>query len=106
MDHHGSPSRIVRRDVRELETLRQIIVNLDGSELPFAPNHVFDHEINLRSIERGLPSFLGKGYSERLHTFAKARFSPLPLFGGSDVLCRVRVAQSNPDPVGTQSQRS
>src|ERR1700759_3849237 len=63
MDHHGSPSRIVRRDVRELETLRQVIVNLDGSELPFAPNHVFDHEINLRPIERGLPSFLGKGYS-------------------------------------------
>src|SRR5271166_6638156 len=99
MDHHGSPRRIVRRDVSELETFRQIIVNLDGSQLPLAPNYVFNHEINLRSIKRRFPPFLGKGYSERLDAFSKARFSPLPLFGGSDVLSGVGVAQANPDPV-------
>ena len=53
MDHHGTMPGVVGADVFELETLRQVIVELDGPKLPFSAYDVFDYKVYFWAIEGG-----------------------------------------------------
>ena len=40
--------------VFETETFGQVVIDLDGAQLPFPPNDVFDDEIDFWTVESGL----------------------------------------------------
>ena len=42
---------VVRALVRQVELLRQVVVHLNGSQLPLAADGVLDHEVELRAVE-------------------------------------------------------
>ena len=54
MDHNRAVELIVCTLISEVETLGEVVVNLDGTELPAAAESVLDHKVELRTIERSL----------------------------------------------------
>src|ERR1022692_2971660 len=56
----GRGGWLSRAAVRQVEPDGEIVVHLDRPELPFAPDHVLDDEVDLWAVERGLPGLLGE----------------------------------------------
>src|SRR5438105_5382279 len=52
VDHHRSLALSVVVDVRHIEALWQVVVELDRAPLPLAPDGVDEHERQLRTVER------------------------------------------------------
>ena len=71
MDHHRSMQFSVSSLVGRIEALREVVIHLDGSQLPFATDDVFDHEVNFRTVESRFTFFLRprhtEGFCRRLH---------------------------------------
>ena len=57
VDHHGHLLGVVLVGVFELETLGQVLVNLDGTQLPATTDGVLHHKVELRSVEGSLAIF-------------------------------------------------
>ena len=53
VDHDRAVQFVVGALVRQVETLRQVVVHLDGAQLPFAADGILDHEVQLRAVECG-----------------------------------------------------
>ena len=53
VDHDRTVFLVILTGVFEFETLRQVIVHLDGTELPAATECVLDQEVEFRTIESG-----------------------------------------------------
>ena len=51
MNHDGSVLLPVCTNVREIEALGQVVVYLNGSELPLAANHIANHEVDFGAVE-------------------------------------------------------
>ena len=60
MDHNRAFLAAVSIGVLQLEALRQVVVYLDGSELPLASDGVLYHKVQLGAVECGL-AFLHDG---------------------------------------------
>ena len=58
MDHHRSLLGVVLICILQLETLREIVVHLDGTKLPTASNRVLNQEVELRTVECSLANLL------------------------------------------------
>ena len=54
VDHHRCLLRIVLVSIFQLEALGQVVVHLDGTQLPATANGILDHEVEFRSIEGSL----------------------------------------------------
>ena len=54
VNHHRSLLSVVLGGVLQLEAYRQVIVHLDGTQLPAAADSVLHHEVELRTVESGL----------------------------------------------------
>ena len=80
----------------KLEALREVIIHLYGSELPFSSESILYHEVEFRAIEcsltildDSLESLLGSSLDDSLLGF-------VPVFIRSDVfLLVIRVAERN-----------
>ena len=57
VDHDRTLLGAVGIGIFKLETLRQVVVDLDGTQLPLAAEGVLDHEVQFRAIEGGLAVF-------------------------------------------------
>src|SRR5215469_1357344 len=66
MDHERLLARAVFGDIFELETLRQVEVELDRAKLPRPANGVHQFDVDLGAIERG---FAGDGFVGNLQLF-------------------------------------
>ncbi len=88
-------SLIIRPDIGQVEPDREIIVHLHGAKLPLAPDHVFDHEIDLRAVERRLAGLFREGHVEGLGGFATGVFGLVPVGGVAGVFVRIRIPQSD-----------
>ena len=51
MNHHRAMVLTIAALVPQIETLRKVVIDLNGSKLPFSTNDVFDDEIDLWSVE-------------------------------------------------------
>ncbi len=88
VDHHRPLPLVVLVDVRQLEALRQVVVDLDGAELPGAAQRVLHHEVELRPVEGGLARLFvgvevrfGDGLADVLLGAGPERVAARVLFG-------------------------
>lgn len=85
---------VVAACVFKAETLRQVIIHLNGAKLPAASDGIFYHEIKFRAIERGLAFHL-----LCLQAFLRASlynciFGKMPVFIAADIfLLIIRITQ-------------
>ena len=71
VNHDRAVQFVVRALVRQVEPLRQVVVHLNGSQLPLAADGVLDHEVELGTVERG---FATSVKSKKNGAFHKAPF--------------------------------
>src|SRR5438874_1229013 len=69
---------VVLADVPELESLRRVVVELDGAELPAAAEEVGDVEVDLRTIERAVAGLDLVRRAGRLERFAQRALGAVP----------------------------
>ncbi len=86
VDHDRTLLASVRVGIFKLEPLRQVVVHLDGAELPFPSDGVLDHEVKLRAVERGLAIFNNGLESFLLGGLDDGVLRLLPVLVASDVL--------------------
>jgi hypothetical protein len=84
VNHDRAVFLAVGAGVAEVEADRQVVIDLDGAELPFAAQDVLDHEIDLGAVEGRLARFFGEGYAEAGGGIA-AGLSALSQLAGSPV---------------------
>ncbi len=89
VDHDRAVEAVVGALVREVEALREVVVDLDRAELPLAADGVLDHEVELRAVEGslavlhdGVEPLLRRGPDDR-------RLGLLPVLVRADVLLAV-----------------
>ena len=58
VNHHGTVLLVVGTGILELETLGQVVVHLDGAQLPAAAQSILDHKVQLGTIEGRLAGHL------------------------------------------------
>src|SRR6516162_1502882 len=90
MNHHGSAYRIIGCDVPQIESLRQVIVDLYRPQLPFAADDIFDDEINFGTIERSLAGFFHVSYTQRSSRLFQRALCVIPVFGAPHIFRRIR----------------
>ena len=86
MDHDRPVRLVVGADVREVEPLRQVVVDLDGAELPLATDDVAGEKVDLRAVERGLAPLLGERRTKGGGRGPTGVLGLVPVFRPPDVL--------------------
>ncbi len=81
MDHDWAVGVVVRSCVVEVKPLREVVVDLDGPELPFAANDVLYDEVDLGAVKGGLSGFFRVRYAEFLNGETKVGLGFVPVFG-------------------------
>ena len=63
------------------ETLRQVIIDLHGAQLPLAANHIAHHEIDFGAVKGGFTDFLGEWHTHAFGHFQQYAFSFAQFWG-------------------------
>ena len=106
VNHDRAVQFVVRALVRQVEPLRQVVVHLNGSQLPLAADGVLDHEVELGTVERGFAVLHDRIESLLLSGLHDGAFGLLPVFVRADVLLLVvGVAQRNLCRIVVELQR-
>ena len=85
VDHDGAVFLVVAADVFEFEAFGEVVVDLDGAELPTAADGVFDHEVEFGAVEGGFAVFDFGGEIFFFAGFDDGGFGFGPVFVGADV---------------------
>ena len=93
MDHHRPVGGVVVADVLQLESFGEVVVELDGAELPLAADRVADHEVGFGTVE-GRFSLAFDEWQARLgqSTLRSTRLRVVPLLVRPDVFVRPLLA--------------
>ncbi len=92
--------------VRQVEALREVVVHLDRSQLPFAADGVLYHEVELRAVEGGFAVLHDRLQPLLLGRPDDGRLGLLPVLVRTDVLLAVvGVAQRNLCRIVVELQR-
>ena len=96
VDHHGAVRLVVGADVFEFETVGQVVVHLDGAELPRTAEGILHHEVEFGAVECRFAGN-GDGFQAGLsYGFDDGAFGFFPVFVRANVLrFIVGVAQGN-----------
>ena len=86
MDHHRAVAGVVGADVGEVESLRQLEVELDGRHLPGPADRVARLNGDLRTVERSSAGVEDDRQLELVGREAQRRGRGLPLIVGADRL--------------------
>src|SRR2546428_10897831 len=86
MYHHRPLPRTVLRHVLEVETLRQLEVDLHSRVRELAPVGVLDLEVDLRSVESGFADAQLVGLAHGLERLDERTLGALPLLLGAQPL--------------------
>ncbi len=96
VDHDRTVSLVVGTNVLQFKTFGQVVVHLNGAQLPLATNGVLDHEVELGSVESSLASLLNKGHALLLTSLDDRSLGLLPVFVGTNIfLLIIGVAERN-----------
>ena len=99
VNHDWSVRRVVVADVLQVEAFGQVVVELHGPQLPLATDRVADHEVRLRSVERGLSFTLGEFEAGLLKDFAEDTLGLIPQFVGADILVGAGLTHAELDAI-------
>src|ERR1017187_396495 len=105
VDHDRPVRLVVRAAVGQVEPDGEVVVDLDRAELPLAPDHVLDHEVDLGAVERGLARLLRESDPEGPCCLPAGGLRLVPVFLLADVLARVGIAQREAHPVVAHAER-
>ena len=99
VDHHRLVAGVVGADVLAVEALgtREVVVELDGAELPLAAEGVVDDEVDLRAVESGFAEL--RLTSGEIHAAGDAFDRPLrlgPALGRADIFVALRISEAEP----------
>jgi hypothetical protein len=87
--HHRTVLLIVGAGIFKTEAFGQIVVHLDGAELPAAAESILHHEVELRTIECGFAKF-GTCFQTLLLTgLYDGLLGEMPVFIRSDIFLLV-----------------
>ena len=96
VNHYRAVELVVGTLVGQIETLREVVVNLYRTELPAAAEGVLDHEVEFRAVECGLAILHDGLQSLCLRRLNDGVLGLLPVLVRTDILrLVVRVAQRN-----------
>ena len=94
VNHDGTVLLVVASGVFEFEAFGQVVIDLNGAQLPAAADGVFDHEVKFGTVEGSLTSFLACRKSLLFAGFDDGLFGFGPNLVATDVLLLVvRVTQ-------------
>ena len=89
VDHHRTLAGAVGIDILQLEALGEVVVHLDGAQLPAPADGVLHHEVQLRAVEGGFARLHDERQALLLRGLDDAGLGLLPVLVGTDVLGRV-----------------
>ena len=96
MNHHRSLLRVILSGIFQLETLWQVVIHLDGTQLPTTTDGILYHEVELRTIEGSLANFLTSLKTLLLASLADSVLALFPNLISTDILlCILRIAERN-----------
>ena len=73
MNHDRAVWLVIGPPIVEIETLRQTVIDLNGAKLPFTPDNVFDHKVDLGAVKCRLSGLLVQAPGSRCEGVAAAR---------------------------------
>src|SRR4030095_2132162 len=86
MDDDRPVLGVVRTDVFQVESLRNLIVELNGGALPLPADRVRDIEVNLGPIERAVALIDRVRLADRVERLLELRLGVVPLLDGAQKL--------------------
>ena len=96
MNHHRSLLRVILGSILQLETLWQVVIHLDGTQLPTTTDGILYHEVELRTIEGSLANLLTSLKTLLLASLADSILALFPNLIRTDILlCILRIAERN-----------
>src|SRR5690606_24235098 len=76
VNHHRTVQFVIRSFIGKVESLRQVVIHLNGSQLPLATQRVLHHEVEFRSVEScfsifdyGIQTFVASRIDDRIFCF-------------------------------------
>src|SRR6204780_4927854 len=90
MHHQRLVARTVLAHVFELESRRQIEIELHGGELPGAPDGIHKFHVDLRAVKGGFAGNVFVGDVHALQRVGERSFGALPVFGAAGIVLRPR----------------
>src|SRR5262245_28658282 len=102
MNHRRPVRPVIGPGVFQLESFRQVIIELNGPELPLAANTIPHHKVRLGTVKRRLTLFNLKTWE--IHRFgngADRRLSLVPSVGRTNIFLRIRIAETKSNSVIT-----
>ena len=107
VDHDRAVELVVGALVRQVEALREVVVHLDGAQLPLAADGVLDHEVEFWSVEGSFAVLHDRVETLLLGGLHDGRLGLLPVLVRTDVLLAVvRVTQRNLCRIAVELQRA
>src|SRR5690554_6421248 len=89
MNHYRTVYFVIRALIFQLKTLRQIVIYLNGPELPTSSKGILHHKVKFWAIERSFAIFYLKVKPLRFGCIDNCIFCFFPVFQTSDVLFRL-----------------
>ena len=86
VNHHRTVLLVVLTHVFELEALWQLVVNLDGTQLPAASDGILHHKVKLGTIESSLTKFRAGLHALLLTSVDDSLLGCFPILVASDIL--------------------
>ncbi len=94
MNHHGPVLLVVRPDIRQIEVFGHHVIDLNGADLPLAPDGIAHHKIQLGAVESRFAFFGDGGHAALAGGFHNGPLGQFPMVIVAEVLLFVgRVAQ-------------
>ncbi len=94
MNHHRALAGAILRHVLQVKPFRQVVVHLDGAQLPLPVQGVTENEIQLRAVEGGFPGGLEIVHPQGLHRPLDGGLGGLPNGVIANVLAGLGVTEA------------
>ena len=99
VNHHRAMEFAVASLVRQIKAFREVVVHLNGAELPFSADDIANDEVDFRPVKGRLALFLRPGHAEGFSGRSASVFCFVPALWVANVLGRIRVSQTHANPV-------
>ena len=86
-------------DVFQPKPLGQVVIDLDGTQLPLAPDTVANHKVDLGTVKGSFARVFGKRFAERFRCAATGFFGKVPIGWVTDIFFRVGITQADADRI-------
>src|SRR5688572_11654729 len=85
VDHYRAMLFVIGTSILQFETVRQIIIYLNGSQLPFTSQRIAYHKVQFRTVERRFAEFGYRWQVFLMRSFYNGAFGFFPQVVGANV---------------------